>query len=57
LPGVKTLADCWQIVEASEKTRRHCILLENCCYGESELLVLTMVRARVFGDIEHAEAA
>ena len=57
VPGVKTLAECWQIVEASEKNRRHCVLLENCCYGESELLVLTMARAGMFGDIKHGEAA
>jgi predicted dehydrogenase len=57
VPGVKTLPECWQIVEASEKNRRHCVMLENCCYGENEMLVLSMVRAGLFGDIEHAEAA
>ena len=57
VPGVKTLAECWQIVEASEKNRRHCIILENCCYGENEMLVLTMARDGLFGDIEHGEAA
>ena len=57
VPAVKSLPECWEIVEASEKNRRHCIMLENCCYGESELLVLTMVRAGVFGEIEHGEAA
>jgi hypothetical protein len=56
VPVARTLADCGQLVEASEKNRRHCIMLENCCYGENELLVLTMVRAGLFGDIEHAEA-
>jgi hypothetical protein len=57
VPAVKTLPECWQIVEASEKNRRHCVMLENCCYGENELLVLTMVRAGLFGDIKHGEAA
>ena len=57
VPGVKTLPECWQIVEASEKNRRHCMMLENCCYGENEMLVLTMIRAGLLGDIEHGEAA
>lgn len=57
VPAVKTLAECWQIVEASEKNRRHCVMLENCCYGENELLVLNMVRAGLFGEIKHGEAA
>jgi len=57
VPAVKTLPECWQMVEASEKNRRHCVMLENCCYGENELLVLTMVRAGLFGDIEYGEGA
>jgi hypothetical protein len=50
------IADCWQLVETAEKTRKHCMMLENCCYGESELMVLNMVRQGVFGDLTHGEA-
>ena len=28
------LEDCWRLVDTSERTRRHCVMLENCCYGE-----------------------
>ncbi len=52
-----TLSDCWELVETSEKTRRHCLMMENCCYGNSELTVLQMVRQGVFGTLLHAEAA
>ena len=45
------------LVDTSERTRRHCVMLENCCYGENELMVLGMVRAGLFGELTHAEAA
>lgn len=52
-----TVDDCWKLVETSEHTQRHCVMLENCCYGENELLVLNMVRQGVFGELTHAECA
>ena len=52
-----TVDDCWRIVDTSERTRRHCVMLENCCYGENELFVLNMARQGVFGDLTHAECA
>ena len=57
VPAATSLKECWQLVEASEKTRRHCIMLENCCYGYNEMMVLNMVRAGVLGEIIHGEAA
>jgi len=57
VPAAKTIEDCWALVDASERTRRHCVMLENCCYGWNEMLVLNMVRAGLLGDILHGEAA
>jgi hypothetical protein len=57
VPAATTLEGCWQLVDASERTQRHCVLLENCCYGYYELLVLNMVRAGMFGEVLHGEAA
>jgi predicted dehydrogenase len=57
VPAARTIAECWDLVNTSENTRRHCIQLENCCYGYNELLVLNMVRAGLFGDITHGAAA
>src|ERR1035437_7420160 len=52
-----TLKDLWALVDASEKARKHCLHLENCCYGETEMLVNRMVHTGVFGEMLHAEAA
>jgi predicted dehydrogenase len=57
VPAARTIAECWDLVNTSESTRRHCIQLENCCYGYNELLVLNMVHAGLFGDITHGAAA
>ncbi|MGC4042496.1 MAG: Gfo/Idh/MocA family oxidoreductase [Armatimonas sp.] len=57
VPAANTLKDCWKLVDTSEKTRKHCIQLENCCYGASELMVLQMVKAGLLGDLTHGEAA
>ena len=57
VPAATTLEDCWTLVNASEKARRHCLIMENCCYGENELLVLNLVRAGLLGDLVHGEAA
>lgn len=57
VPAATTLAECWKLVDTSERTRKHCVMLENCCYGQTELMALNMVRAGVFGTITHGEAA
>ena len=57
VPGVNTIEDCGQIDETSEETRRHCMIMENCCYGYNELLVLNMIRAGLFGELLHGEGA
>lgn len=57
VPAAKTLDECWQLVETSEKTRRHCMMLENCCYDFFEQLTLNMARQGMFGEIVHAEGA
>ncbi|WP_152360434.1 Gfo/Idh/MocA family protein [Microlunatus speluncae] len=57
VPAALTLDDCWALVDASEQTRRHCVMLENCNYGYNELLVLNLVRDGVLGELLHAEAA
>lgn len=57
VPAAVTVAECWQLVDTSERTRRHCLIMENCCYGYNEMLVLNMVRAGEFGELLHGEAA
>ena len=57
VPAAKTLDQCWELVETSEKTKKHCMMLENCCYDFFELLTLNMARNGMFGEILHAEGA
>ncbi|MBI5708632.1 MAG: Gfo/Idh/MocA family oxidoreductase [Armatimonadetes bacterium] len=57
VPACVTLDECWQLVETSEKTHKHCMMMENCCYGREELLVLHMARLGLFGELLHGEAA
>jgi len=52
-----TVDECWQLVDTSELTQRHCVILENCCYGDTELFVLNMARQGFFGEMKHAECA
>jgi predicted dehydrogenase len=56
VPVAITLEECWQLVDTAEQTQRHCMMLENCCYGETELLFLNMVRQGVLGEVTHGEA-
>ena len=51
------MEECWQLVDTSEATGKHCMLIENCNYGREELMLLNMVRQGLLGEILHGEAA
>lgn len=51
--GAYSVADCFRLVEAYERTGMHCMMLENCCYDRRELMVTRMVREGLFGEIVH----
>ena len=57
VPGAQTIDECWAIVEASEKARRHCMMLENCVYGETEMLAWNLCHLGLLGTLTHAEGA
>ena len=57
VPSAETLEACWDLVNTSERTRKHCIILENCCYDFFELTALQMAREGMFGEIIHAEGS
>ncbi len=57
VPSAFTVDECWELVETSEKYQRHCMQLENCCYGETEMLALNLVRQGLLGTITHGEGA
>lgn len=57
VPSAMNLEQCWELIELSEKTRKHCMILENCCYDWYELNALNMAQHGVFGEVLRAEGA
>lgn len=57
VPAAMTVDECWHLVNTAEKTRRHCMMLENCCYDFFEMATLNMAQKGVFGEVVHAECA
>lgn len=57
VPAAVTLEECWELVDTAERTQKHCMMLENVCYGREELLALHLCRQGVLGDLLHGEAA
>ena len=57
VPAALTVKECWQLVKTAERTRKHCIQLENCMYDFFEITVNNMVQLGVFGDVVHTEGA
>ena len=42
VPMATNLADLWSIIDTSERTRKHCMMMENVNYGRDELMFLNM---------------
>lgn len=57
VPAATTIEDCWRLVDTAEKTRKHCMMLENTCYDFFELNTLNMAQQGLFGNIVHGEGA
>jgi len=57
VPAAITVEDCWRLVETAEASQRHCMMMENVCYGEQEMMALNMCRQGVFGELLHGEGA
>ena len=57
VPAAMTLDEIWSLINTSEKTRKHCMQLENCVYDFFELTTLNMAQQGVFGDVLHVEGS
>lgn len=57
VPAAMTLDEIWSLVETSERTRKHCMQLENCVYDFYELTTLNMAQKGLFGEILHVEGS
>ena len=53
--GAASIEECWQLVRVYEETGVPCMLLENCCYGKYEMMVLNMIKKGIFGEVVHCE--
>ena len=57
VPAAMNMQEIWSLVNTSERTRKHCMQLENCVYDFFELTTLNMAQHNVFGEILRAEGA
>ena len=57
IPAALSMEECWQLVNTAERTRRHYMMLENCCYDFFEMATLNMAQKGLFGEIVHVEGA
>ncbi|MBQ2379396.1 MAG: Gfo/Idh/MocA family oxidoreductase [Akkermansia sp.] len=57
VPSAMNLQQCWELINLSEKTRKHCMILENCCYDWFELDSLNMAQKGLLGEVLYAKGA
>lgn len=57
VPSAMNLQQCWDLINMSEKYRKHCMILENCCYDWFEMNTLNMAQQGVFGEVIRAQGA
>lgn len=53
--GAYTIDECFELVSTYERTKTPCMLLENCCYGREEMMVLNMIKKGIFGEVVHCQ--
>jgi predicted dehydrogenase len=57
VPAAATIEEAWKLVETAERTRKHCMMLENYSYMSFQLVMLNMARQGFFGEIVQGEGA
>ena len=57
VPSAMNLQECWDLINLSEANRKHCMILENCCYDWFEMNTLNMAQQGVFGEVIRAQGA
>lgn len=53
--GCDSVQECWELVQAYRRTGVEIMMLENCCYGKNEMLILNMVKKGIFGEVIHCD--
>ena len=57
VPAALDMDEIWGLINQSEKTRKHCMMLENCIYDFFEMTTLEMAQRGLFGEVIHVEGA
>lgn len=57
VPIAVSIEECWKLVETSERTKKHCMMMSNPNYGDFNMMVLGMARDGFLGEIIHGEGA
>lgn len=57
VPAAMNLDEIWALIDMSERTRKHCMMLENCIYDFFEMNTLTMAQQGLFGEVLHVEGS
>ena len=55
--GAYTIQRLWEMVHAQEKTGTPLMMMENCCFGKTELLGTAFVRNGLLGEVVHCHGA
>ena len=53
--GAYSVDECFRLVHTQEETGTFFMMMENCCYGRRELMLLDMVNKGLFGEVVHCE--
>ena len=57
VPAALDMDEIWGLINQCEKTRKHCMMLENCVYDFFEMTTLEMAQRGLFGEVIHVEGA
>jgi predicted dehydrogenase len=57
VPAAGTIEECWSLVETAERSRKHCIMMENDSYLPFQIMTLNMARQGFFGEVVHGDCA
>lgn len=55
--GAYSIDQVWELVKTYEETKTPIMMLENCCYGRRELMLINMVKQGFFGKIAHCDGS
>ncbi len=57
VPAALNMDEIWALINKSEQTRLHCMMLENCIYDFFEMTTLNMAQSGLFGEVIHCEGS